>query len=314
MNTVIYYPELPSPEWLKLASLCWDRVFLLPYRIDHELNIYTMPKPPDVVHLCRTESVRKTWSVLGNLVEVMEVPTKGRMQSVPAPLEEQLKDITKHWMTLKFESMGLEQRELTDESVRTITLLTNQMAADTAITLRRDLATDIDFFAKALVESDSSFGSDVATRVLQAYFPANLSNLDPERIRDCRNQLSEKRLAYQQAIQSLCDDYAKVASEGELGRLRSRAVDLAKERIQHTQAAYRNAKIELVVGSFGLSLAPPALASVLASALSTGIWLPGAVASAVSLFASKALLGRAKSKREYDASPWSYVLDIRKIT
>src|SRR5262245_14349224 len=27
MNTVIHYPNAPTPEWLRLAALCWDKVY-----------------------------------------------------------------------------------------------------------------------------------------------------------------------------------------------------------------------------------------------------------------------------------------------
>src|SRR6266487_1507622 len=30
LNTVVYYPHIsPSPDWLKLAALCWNRVYRL---------------------------------------------------------------------------------------------------------------------------------------------------------------------------------------------------------------------------------------------------------------------------------------------
>lgn len=28
MNTVVYYPHTcPTPDWLRLASLCWDKIY-----------------------------------------------------------------------------------------------------------------------------------------------------------------------------------------------------------------------------------------------------------------------------------------------
>jgi hypothetical protein len=48
LNTVVYYPHLwPRPEWLKLAALCWDRVYLVGVRPGWG----TLTPPPEVVEI-----------------------------------------------------------------------------------------------------------------------------------------------------------------------------------------------------------------------------------------------------------------------
>ena len=48
MNTVVYYPHIwPSPAWLRLASLCWERVVLLGITNDG----YSLAAPPEIADL-----------------------------------------------------------------------------------------------------------------------------------------------------------------------------------------------------------------------------------------------------------------------
>lgn len=160
---------------------------------------------------------------------------------------------------------------------------------------------------------DYSVRGEVATTVLQAYLPKDLSNLEVERIAEFREEFAAQRLAYQTAVQSLVDEATKVASEGELESLKASIVELAKEKVDDTRRAYRRANQEMVVKAVGVSLTPPAIATSIGSALGIGIFGPAGIVAALSILGAKLLLDRDKANAERAKSPWSYVLDSAQL-
>jgi len=173
---------------------------------------------------------------------------------------------------------------------------------------KRDLVADGEKFTDAIFY-EHSVSSEVATESLKAYLPKDLSSLKPERIAEFREKFAAQRLAYQTAVQSIVDEHAKVASEGELQSLKRSIVELAKQRVDDTQRTYRRANQEMVVKAFGVSLTPPAIATTVASALGIGIFAPAGIAAALAILGTKLLIDREKAKSERSKSPWSYVLD-----
>jgi hypothetical protein len=138
--------------------------------------------------------------------------------------------------------------------------------------------------------------------------------LEPKRIAEIRSGLATQRLKYDKAIQSLCDEFAKVVSEGELGKLKDRIIEIAKEKVEETTSVYKRAKLEMMIQGFAISLTPPAIASSIASILGIGIFAPAGIAAALSIFAAKSLIDWDKARSERSKSPWSYVLDVAKQT
>jgi hypothetical protein len=91
-------------------------------------------------------------------------------------------------------------------------------------------------------------------------------------------------------------------------------LEIAKERVDETKKAYKRVKLNTLIASFGVSLAPPALATSIASALGIGLFAPAGIAAVLSVFSAKALLDWEKGRSVLKKTPWSYVLDVaRKI-
>lgn len=315
MNTVIYYPEIPGLNWLKLAVLCWDKILLLPWYIDSEAKIYALSPPSSLADRHDWNyRTRATWRKLCRFVERLDPLEEKRATTLEPFFEDKLKDVTRDWMTIRSILEGKGNIDWTKEMFRMASKMTIGLAIETSLQKRCDLATDIAPLAELLARNNSPLASDVNTAILQAYVPADIDTIEAERILACREKLADKRLAYQQAIEAICSEFSAITSEGELMNFKPRVVDLAKQRIEDTRSAYREAKIEIALRSFGISLAPPAVAGLLASVLNLGIWLPGAIVSAFSIFSAKALIDWRRSSREYNKSAWSYVLDIERKT
>lgn len=185
-------------------------------------------------------------------------------------------------------------------------------AVDAANDDGRDLVADGGKFTDAVLH-DYEIRGEVGTAVLEAYLPENLSELDPERIKEFREEFSAQRLAYQTAVQEIVDQYASTASEGTLETVRKQIEDLARERVNETKKTYQRANQRMVINTLGMSLTPPAIATVIGSALGIGIFAPAGIAAAVSLFAAKVLLDRDEARSEMAKSPWSYVLSAAKL-
>ena len=186
-------------------------------------------------------------------------------------------------------------------------------AAKIAHDSNRDLVAQAEEFTGAVFHDVRAATGEIAASVLEAYLPESLSTVEPKRIAEVRSELTTNRLKYQKAIQSVINEYAAVASDGELGKVKHVIQEIARERVEDTKKAYKRAKLELAVKAFGITLTPPALASTLASVLGIGVFAPAGVAAAISVFAASRLLELDKAKGEKAKSPWSYVLDIGQV-
>lgn len=178
----------------------------------------------------------------------------------------------------------------------------------------RDLAADQETFTDVVFYSARTARSIVASSVLEAYLPADLDRLEASRIADIRMELSAKRLEFQAATQQLVDEFLEVSSEGELANVQTSISALARERVERTQAIYRRAKLQTLVESVGVTLTPPALLTSVASALGIGVFGPAGIGAALSLFGAGILLKSLSARAERAQSPWSYVLDVSKMS
>jgi hypothetical protein len=195
-----------------------------------------------------------------------------------------------------------------DVALHYLSLCASQAAEDK----RRDLVADGMKYTDAVFH-DYAVRGEVGTAILRAYLPENFSDLEPERIKDFREEFSAQRTAYQSEIQSHVGRLAEITSEGELESKKADIVELAKQRVDDVQRTYRRANQRMVLKTLGMSLTPPALATFIGSALGIGIFAPAGIVAAVSLFGAGLLLDRDEAKAERDKSPWSYVLDAAKM-
>jgi hypothetical protein len=141
----------------------------------------------------------------------------------------------------------------------------------------------------------------------------NVELLDPARIAEFRSNTAAKRLIFQKAVQDLIHEFAGLSGEGQIKKLTDRLVDIAKERIAHTQQSYRLARLEYVTKTMGLTLGPPAIAGSVASMLNIGIFVPAGIAAAVALCAAQFLISKEKADLDRQKSPWAYVLSLASL-
>jgi hypothetical protein len=158
----------------------------------------------------------------------------------------------------------------------------------------------------------SSARAQVAVQTLDAYLPKNLVTLSGKQLADLRNEMALERVRFQSAVHALVGEFATISSDRDLKSLEARIVDAARERVDATYRAYRRAKLQAAVASFGVGLTPAALAQGLASLLSVGIFAPAAIVASLAAFGAKALLDVEKARSDHDSAAWSYVLKIAK--
>ncbi len=394
MNTVVYYPHIyPAPNWLKLAALCWDKIYrMLPSdfhgdpdairKLDDTFggileSIYvtdiaddkniqnqfikwveerhtrlknqglSTPKTDflalfpvsklsnpifEFLHksgLAREEI--RTYEVevpVGETNDLFSISNSALTKYKPEILnvinivkpESDRKKIHGKLKGGKAEKI-LQQKLVKVKKQSSDFYLPREIglhylsicAAKIAADGNRDLTTDGEEFTDVVFHNVRAVRGEVATSVLQAYLPENLSNLEPQRVAEVRSELATQRLKYQKAIQLIVEEYASIASEGELGKLKEKIQDLAKERIEGTKKACRRGKLELVTKAFSVTLTPPAVATWAASALGVGMFAPAGIAAALSLFAAGRLLEWDRAKEERAKSPWSYIIDTKKM-
>ena len=149
------------------------------------------------------------------------------------------------------------------------------------------------------------------TAVLEAYLPASLENMEPARLADVRLRLADQRHDYEVETQELVSKYAGVRSAGEAAGLEAELIRRAKARVDETKNAYRASKIEIASQALGISFAPPAFASLIASALGVGLLAPAGVAAAVGVAVTKMYYEHRSARAQRDPG-WSYVLELQR--
>jgi hypothetical protein len=187
----------------------------------------------------------------------------------------------------------------------------SRIALAAAEELGADLFANNQEFARSALAHKRDVGCEVAIGVLQAYMPANLDVLNPLAIREFRYLSGKARLRFQKEIASLISEFSSLTSERELKAFTTRLVELGIERVSDSNRAYKQAKLDMVLKSFGVALTPPALVGSLASMLHVGIFVPAAIAATVALFGAQMLLNLDRARMERDKNAWSYVLKAR---
>ena len=337
MNTVVYYPYLyPVPEWIRIAALCWDKIYVVGRRTGYGVGF------PDEVESLNVAlgGIIDTSLAINNLLDsdleaqfkrwitAHETSLRDQFDSDPQPLFRIFRDKPNiphaptegtllDWLVergLARVDPDLVYSDMHDALVQMPRNLGYQYmglaAAKAADDGNRDLAADSSEFMEPIFHDARSARAAVATSTLEAYLPADFAQLEPAQLADIRADLASGRLKYQAEINDLVGKYSAAASEGELSTLQTTITEIAFQQVDETKSAYKRAKLATVIQGFGVTLTPPAVATTLASALGIGIFGPAGIAMAISLFGAAAILNLREAKAARAARPWSYVLDV----
>ena len=332
MTSVIVYPYIvPNFDWLKTAALLWDSV----HRISSE---FSPADPPEVQELNSAipdflKSDEVTAELGGAALDVFEkwlrthydglqrkglvsetadwmtvYPDKFLDSSVELLCKYQVvRDPERpHWSDVSAEHLLGNARQYRLPKVIAVHYL-SVIASILGQQEKADLFAEERDFAETAISSRSGVIGQIATTTLEAYLPEDVTI---EKIVELRQRASVERLLYQTAIASIVDEVEKISSAGEIDRIARRAEDLAKKRIEETQRKYRQAKVGSVVKLLGVSLAPPGLATLIASALGLAVFAPAAVGAAICLAGAELLSNREKARTERDSTNWSYVFHV----
>ena len=340
MNTVVYYPYInPCPEWLRVAALCWDKVFVLGAR--------DLPDEPEIAKLD---------AALGGVIDrrfyvsdIADDAVVGQFQAWVQAHEPELKAHTFESQTdatmfalhagkfasgpgkeafLFLMNRGLAEIGSVDsrgaftpvrmevEVSESIFMPANialhylsLCASKAAATANSDLVADGETYMETVMYDYRALRGDVSTTVLHAHLPERFESLDPHQIADFRQEFSAQRLKFSREIQAVCREFGEVASEGQLQSFKNRIVEIANERIEEVRGAYRRGRLETITKMLGISVAPPAIVASLGSVLGIGIFAPAAIVAGLSLAAAAAASTAEKTTTDRSKSPWSYALD-----
>jgi hypothetical protein len=325
MTSVIVYPYIvPDLAWLKVAALLWDKV----HRISSE---FSPGDPVEVQELiARIPDFLVSEEVTGNLGSAARSVFEEWLKTHHKGLSD-----SADWMTVypdKFVDASVELlcryrlirdadrpqwHEVTPEhlirSAKSYRLpkavAVHYLSVIASILAERN---SLDLFAEERGSAQTSISSrynvgTVATTTLEAYLPKELTL---PKIVELRESFGQERLNYQTAIASVVDEMEKLSSVGELNQVAKRAEDLAKMRIEQTKKKYDQAKVGSIVKTLGVSLAPPGLATCVASLLGLAVWAPAAIGAAICLVGAEFLSTRDKAKAERDTSNWAYVFRV----
>jgi hypothetical protein len=332
MRSGVYYPYfLPPVEWVKTAALCWDEV-MLPAPAE------VAPPPWDWPEELRTIN----GALEGFLQQVgWHHPSAESEDHFASWAADRAATETQagnaEWMPLfteKFRPEGDLIPHLADLGLARPTFGGNSLQDAARIDLRRDvalgyvaicasecaesgggdLAADGAIFTEPVLYSRQALRGDVAHAVLEANLPANVGGLDIAQIGEIRSEMRASRLEYHAEITALVEQLTKgVSSEANFSKVRNDIVEIATQRVEETRRTYSRAKVDVAVKALTVSLAPPALATWLASSLGIAIFAPAGLAAGLALLGKKLLSDLQAAKEQRASSPWSYVLESAKL-
>ncbi len=335
MNTVVVYPYIvPDAGWLKLAALCWDKVYRLTSRkapadpegveeFNHKLGGFLESLYPENY---RVTHDFKSWLMHGG-TKLSTSATAGHPSNYFAMFDDKLPTegiadyLVKHNLLRArgAQPKGSAKRIATRASSKGNILVREDIALHYLSMAAASVAADknADLFAESqeftlspIFYTARVLQANVAARTLEAYVPHELSKLPLAQIADIRSHMGEARLKYQSDIQSVCQEFTKVASAGELKNLERRITDVAKQRIESTRKAYALVKLNVVTQAIGLSCAPLGVLTWVGSALGIGILAPASILAGLALGGAKLLIDREKGKLEKEKGGWSYALAV----
>jgi hypothetical protein len=173
-----------------------------------------------------------------------------------------------------------------------------------------DLVADQRQSTNVVTHSYRTLGGEVAESVLQLHMPKDIDSVDPARLREVRDELGPRRRSFRAELDAFAERLVRdIESERDADRAVRDVVDRAEAEIRRVDAAYKKARLDVVGAPVGLTFAPPAIATVLASLLGVGVLGPLGIGAVVGLAARSALASHRAGRADRDASPWSYVLE-----
>lgn len=344
MNTVIYYPYIhPEPDWLKLAAICWDKVYVLGTSdavddpviseldaalggiLDYSIYVENIADGELIERFKRWVDAREDKLRAQGLKSQKDQPLFGIYPSknFACSSGERIFDLLARRGLAKYKMPRLKPGEIPSEAGPSKEMIympqdialhyLSLCASKAALSGNRDVVAADEKYTDIVFYDHRVMRGDVAALILNAYLPDNFYSMALEQVKSFRDEFKVQRLKYDQAVQSICREFGDAASEGELINIKDRVVEIANERIEEVRDTYRRAKLGVAIKSFSISLTPPAIATGIASVLGVGLFAPAAVGAALSLFAASTLLEWDKAKTDRNKSPWSYVLDASMI-
>lgn len=335
MNRVVVYPYIvPDANWLRLAALYWDRVYRLTSR--------KAPADPEdfqqlngglggFLESVYPEDFRVTYEFKNWLMKDKPHLSSSAIAGHPSNYFEMFDD---KLPTKGITDFLIRQKLIQKPGVRTKSTARKRARAGDVkgtILVREDVALhyfsmaaariaekkNADLFAESqeftlspLFYSARVLQGNVTLKTLEAYVPQRLGTLPISQVAEIRGRLGEARLKYQNEIQSLTQQFAKVGSKGELKSLEQKITNIAKERIESTRKSYKLVKLNVIAQTIGLSCAPLGLVTWVGSALGIGVFVPASILAGLALGGAKILIDREKGKLEKEKAGWSYALEL----
>jgi hypothetical protein len=174
---------------------------------------------------------------------------------------------------------------------------------------KRDLVASDQTFTDAVFNDARAHAARVSTTTVEALLPVAIDDLDPKRIAELREELRLERRSHFADVADFVDEFERISSVGEWERLERDAVEQAQLAATSVRNAARRARVELAGTAVGVSLTPPAVASMIASLLGVGLFVPAGIAVALSLVGAQAYL-RYRGGSEEMPDRWSYVVKL----
>jgi hypothetical protein len=184
-------------------------------------------------------------------------------------------------------------------------------ARDVAESSGFDLVADERQSTEVVTHAYRSMHGRIAQAVLELHIPNDIDSVEPARLREVRDELAPRRRRFSSEVASFAEKIVpRLESERDVERAISDVVELAEDQIRAVDIAYKKARLDTANTSIGISFAPPAIGTLLASLLGVAVIAPAGIAVAVGVAARGIVAGRRKAGADRDASPWSYVLEV----
>lgn len=341
MRKAFYYDNAMPPEnWLKIAILLWDKIWISPLVIELLKSLDTFKELKDnfltrlyladksffdtefpKLDKSRMQEILKEDDVILFKEIVLEYVTEINKRDInPKTLESNMK-------LMKQTRFEISRRNLT-KAKQMIARLEEQGKA-----YKRNLIEKAEYFNKAFYNSrfkelfpqlDYFFDKkhsffeyysskkEVILIGVEAFLPVDLSDLTVGQIIDFRNTTKTQRISFRKEAENVLKDFVLFSSEKDFHRTTERFKDILHAELDVLKKAYRACKIEAAYKGIGIFTVSSVL-SYLASVADIGIFQPASIIAAISFSGSRGLASYEKDIAEIFKSPWGYLLALKKL-
>lgn len=339
MRKAFYYDSaFPPHQWLVLASLLWDKIWLSPLvkivlsspylfeesrntflgkMYDSGLNVFDFSSPKTSDAYLRDNPKEEDHHQYNELIKRFVETITGR----DLPIDE-IDRLRKNMVLFQGSGDTSSALRATNRLKKMVARRTKEIVDEATAynhaflnSKFREMYPELDYFfaREKTFENYWPNSNKVFVHSVRALLPVDLGEITIPQIMDFRNETAVHRLNFKISSEAILENIMDASSEAQLQQLIKTYTDLLKDQLAKLETAYTHSKIKSVLTAIGVVTGVPTLLSLLGTALQIGIYEPAAIASGFSAAGASLKAALDKARAEVNVSQWGLLVKLQKL-